>query len=182
LERAFNFGNRRILQEEIIKLRTSRYCTELLCIEPVIQRERWKAFCAKAHEIQRDSSHDAQLMYEIAFHGTRVEDIPKIVKNGFLVPQRRGDQGGSGHRSANGAKFGLGIYCGPNITSSRSYGKRLFMCAVAMGKTYPCEIPIGMKDVGLKPGFDSHKCSGDEWVVFLTRDRLFRFVYYISWS
>jgi hypothetical protein len=96
LEGASNFGNRRTLQGDIIKLRTSRHCTDLVCIESVIQRERWKAICAKAHEIQRGSSHDAQLMYEIAFHGTRVENVPKILKNGFFVLQRRKGQGGSG--------------------------------------------------------------------------------------
>ena len=44
------------------------------------------------------------------------------------------------------------------------------MCAVAMGKAYPCKISIGMKGVGLRPGFDSHKSSGgNEWVVFDSR-------------
>jgi len=64
----------------------------------------------------------------VVYHGTRVSNIPSIVRKGLLVPGFK-----SGIPVANGSAYGVGIYTSTDVSVSLSYvrdGSKVLICAI----------------------------------------------------
>lgn len=99
-----------------------------------------------------------------AYHGTREENIEKIVATGFLLSKLAANTGNRG-------AYGAGIYCSPQANYCIGYargGKSLLVCAVIMGRRYACNSGKPSLGIPLEKGYDSHTDpSGTaEWVLF----------------
>jgi len=90
-----------------------------------------------------------------AFHGTKVENIDKIVEQNFDLSKLAS---GSGDRGW----YGAGIYFSEFPEVSIGYGNtgKLLLCKVLPGKSYDC--PRKIVGQGLQPGYDSHRYSADQ--------------------
>lgn len=90
------------------------------------------------------------------FHGTDTKNIPGIIREGLLVPDR------SKLKHTSGTRYGRGIYVTPNPGLSSLYASDnyLFICVVLPGKSYKvsCMEDDEFKLWGskLKKGYDSH--------------------------
>ena len=112
----------------------------------------------------RDSPHIlARAEARVAYHGTNMEAVGYIVRDGLLVP---GGESGIGVRC--GSRFGTGIYSSPDPEFAAMYAQRmgthykLLLCAALLGR------PDEDDDYGpLEPQFDSRIADGgQQFVVF----------------
>jgi len=91
---------------------------------------------------------------EVAFHGTRAENVGSIVTKGLIVPDRKNV------RVASGSRYGLGIYTSPDINFSLHYTRgtgRLLVCAVLPGHKFICNDHNVEYGQGCVKGYDSHQ-------------------------
>lgn len=106
-----------------------------------------------------------------AFHGTRMQNIGRIVRNGLLVPGQA-----TGIKVRCGSRYGNGIYSSPSAELALRYAEsgienensiKLMICAVLMGKVktiYDGEEPWGG---GCTKDYDSHRSEdGSQLIVF----------------
>ncbi|KAL5007522.1 hypothetical protein ScPMuIL_016328 [Solemya velum] len=88
----------------------------------------------------------------LAFHGTNIENIPKICQGGFLVPGETGFK----HKTDTGW-YGKGVYFSEFPGYSMGYiagSTKLLLCQVLPGKVYECTKLI--HGHALMKGYDSH--------------------------
>jgi len=90
----------------------------------------------------------------LAFHGTKLENIPNIVQANFDLAKLASNTGDRGY-------YGAGIYFSEFPEVSISYGDtgRLLLCRVLPGKSYDCSNT--MLGQSLQAGYDSHRVSAD---------------------
>jgi len=90
----------------------------------------------------------------LAFHGTKLENIPNIVQTNFDLSKLASNTGDRGY-------YGAGIYFSEFPEVSIGYGNtgRLLLCRVLPGKSYDC--PSTMLGQGLQAGYDSHRVHAD---------------------
>lgn len=101
----------------------------------------------------------------LAFHGTKLENIPNIVQANFDLSKLASNTGDRGF-------YGAGIYFSEFPEVSLGYGNtgRLLLCRVLPGKSYDCKSM--MLGQSLQTGFDSHRFGpdaegrGNELVIF----------------
>jgi hypothetical protein len=156
------------IKTQILKVRLSqKQLYDTICLEPILRQDLWKAFLNKVAEIRsgpRNRQRNTKI--EFAFHGTLKENLPSIVRHGFLIPERLSSEPGCGHASIRAARLGLGIYCTPDVVKAFQYtGSRIILCAVIRGKPYHCDNEDFGEIRNLKRGYDSHRFE-DEWAVF----------------
>jgi hypothetical protein len=143
---------------------------EVTCVEPVLRRTLWRSFM---NRLMPKGASSPRHRIHIAFHGTTNENVSKIVKHGFFVPQVANGATGIGHHSSTGGVWGLGIYCSPDVNVVQDFSEdTIIMCAVILGRRHTCqprrvEAPNKYRNSPLKKGFDSHVTpSKKTWVVF----------------
>jgi len=90
----------------------------------------------------------------LAFHGTKLENIPNIVQANFKLSKLASNTGNRG-------AYGAGIYFSEFPEVSIGYGNtgRLLLCRVLPGKSYDCKSQ--MLGQSLQAGYDSHRHMAD---------------------
>jgi len=146
-----------VWQLEKEKLRT-------VSIEPIFRLDRWQRFEEKVRKLRETfqcpySPSAGQI--DIVFHGTASENNASIVENGFLLPQKEGEEDDeSGHESEHGQWWGAGIYFTRFVELAADYGnwENIIVCAVIMGRNYRFTSwkRKGRRDTILKRGYHSH--------------------------
>lgn len=99
---------------------------------------------------------------EVAFHGTREENVGSIVSNGLVVPKPPDsiDNEDNHVKVASGSRYGLGIYTSPDINFSLHYTRgsgRLLVVAVLPGRKFICNDSNVKYGGSCTPGYDSHQ-------------------------
>jgi hypothetical protein len=96
---------------------------------------------------------------EVAFHGTRAENVGSIVSSGLHVPGRE-EKTDLAVKVASGSRYGLGIYTSPDINFSLHYTRgsgRLLVVAVLPGRKFICNDFNTKYGCNCTPGYDSHQ-------------------------
>ena len=131
--------------------------------------ENYKSYLEKKYWSTRtDRIKNRFLLNDLVmFHGTNTKNIPGIIREGLLVPDR------SKLRHTTGTRYGRGIYVTPNpkLSSCYSSDNYLFVCVVLPGKSYKvsCMEDDESKFWGsnLQRGHDSHiSDDGSQIVLF----------------
>lgn len=145
-------------------------------VEPVLRMDFLLQFLDQADLVQQKhpSKH---LIWDIAFHGTLLENCGSIIQYGFRLPYK------NGHESRYFSHWGDGIYSTPCITVSYDYtypsfqipsqlpyipcnkAVPIFLCAVVRGHALQCQDYNIGRYRQLEKGYDSHEWK-NEWVVF----------------
>ena len=89
-----------------------------------------------------------------AWHGTRPENIDKIVQENFRLDKLAANTGNRGC-------FGAGIYFSEFPDVSMGYGSKMLLCMVLPGKAYDVTQSKSMLGVPCEPGYDSHRVAAD---------------------
>jgi len=145
-------------------------------IEPVVRLDHLHSFLNSVVKLEAGIT-DPYRGWDIVFHGTLRSNVTSIIQHGFRLP------GQGKHTSRFQSDWGPGIYCSPFGTYSYPYGHQwdktsqimldpercvtIFVCAVARGKPFQCDVAKITKYTGLEEGFDSHISHDQcEWIVF----------------
>jgi hypothetical protein len=103
-----------------------------------------------------------------AFHGTRHQNIPSILKNGLLIPGQ-----GNSLRVVNGSVHGVGIYtgqlgyCGASLSHGFSHGGPMFICGVIDDAQPVQQYALGIRSVSAESEHVRH--VGNAMVIFESR-------------
>lgn len=140
-------------------------------------------FERKLKQMTDDGVDPTLLEPQVAYHGSREENVSKIVETGFLLSKLSTN---TGNRGAYGAgwqiccllrkllNFGfLGIYCSPNAGICIGYcrgGKKIIVCAVLMGRRNQCKTVC----VGVELAKGQLCCGGGPFVLTLGFQDLIR--------
>jgi Poly(ADP-ribose) polymerase catalytic domain len=142
-----------------------------LSIEPIFRSDLCQRFVERVRKIRDTYKYPycpSLGQIDIVFHGTSIQNVESIIKNGFFVPQKYGEDG-CGHESTNGQRWGPGIYFTRSTELAAVYGdyQIVFMCAVIMGRAFRFQSYRGCEIPGLRIGYNSHiSPDGREGVVF----------------
>lgn len=140
----------------------------------------------------------------ITFHGTQRQNVPGIVRHGFIGPGRRNPDTGAGHEVRCGSTYGRGIYSSPSADFALSYcqswdgqayrprrtgaseyhGMKLVVCATVMGRSRLMfrEDRWWQEDAAYED-FDSHVGNDNlEYIVFDQAQCIPVYVVHLDWG
>jgi len=105
-------------------------------------------------EMERKYPGGSECKPILAFHGTKLANVDKIVQENFDLSKLASSTGDRGF-------YGAGIYFSEFPEVSIAYGNtgKLLLCKVLPGKSYDC--PCRMLGQALQQGYDSHRVSAD---------------------
>eukprot|EP00667_Euglena_gracilis_P024723 EG_transcript_28611 len=149
---------------------------EVLHVEPVMRHDlavrfdrqqlaMYQKYSSGKWGSREDANREELSAISVAFHGTRLQNVHSIVREGLVVPREE-----TGVAVASGSTYGRGIYLSPRAELSIGYcqGNKLLVCAVLLGRQMVCtgrSFREGLTECA--PGYDSHVSPcGNEWIVF----------------
>ncbi|CAH0056318.1 unnamed protein product [Clonostachys solani] len=134
----------------------------------------------------------------LTFHGTQRQNVPSIVRHGFVAPGARNPELGETQEVRCGSTYGRGIYSSPSAGFSLSYsdgklvrdsdkefsGLKLIACATIMGRSR-----VMFRDDEWRTedkaweGADSHLANGGmEYIVFDAAQIIPVYVIHLDWG
>ncbi|CAH0030277.1 unnamed protein product [Clonostachys rhizophaga] len=134
----------------------------------------------------------------LTFHGTQCQNVPSIVRHGFVAPGARNPEQGAAQKVRCGSTYGRGIYSSPSAAFSLTYsdgklvrdsnkefsGLKLIVCATIMGRPR-----VMFRDDEWRAedkaweGADSHVANGGmEYIVFDAAQIIPVYVVHLDWG